>query len=466
MSRRPVPSNRPHGAAARPLAALALAALALAAGACRPESSKPEDGSASAPGGAPAATGTGAPGSGAPGTTAPGKSGPGPKSPDGPARARPPAPPSEPTLPAAPPLSKATARAALSAAAVPDGDFDLAVAAMEYLADSGDADEVRAAAAKLLVRGEGPGGWDDVGLASAALTALFRIGDADTAAKILALGRDALEADEVEAPVVDALAAVAASPDAARAAEARALLAKLTQDPFFYGEAIAALAEVRGAEGRERFQDVATDAEEDGTVRASAVAGLLAIGDPRGPEIMAKLADAAAEDVAGFEIVDGLGIRGVADGVETIRRLVRTAVEDENSALEIRSAAAALLEIRGAGQAAPGDLEFLRGLLGLDDGLSDEHVHVALWALGDPSHAPHVAKALTRWVVPGSPWFDPEEAVWVLDLVGERREGGSDVFSKLVDSAAAIPVPSDPMRPDLAAGAKLIRLAAARARLR
>lgn len=387
------------------------------------------------------------------------RSGPGPKAPTGRA-ASPPATP-DPSLPVAPPLGVDAARDALVAAGeAADTDPELALLAAAYLAESGDADGVRRVAGAMLRQGDGVGGYEDPELAAAALAALVRIGDTTASARILALGRAAVADGDVESSLVAALGSMRG----AEAADARALLLQMTQDDFVYGEAVGALAGIAAADAAAQLHAFATDEQEEGSVRAAAAAGLIVAGDPRGASLLDALVAAASDDLAAFDVIDGLGVRGAASVAPAVHKLLMAAVEDGNWALEARSAAASLVEIRGPGAGTSEDLALLRGLIGRDEGIADDHVQTALWALGDDAQAEAVARALTRWVVSTSPTFDADDAVWMLERIAARKAAGHPQLTKIVDAAAAAEIPDDPKRKDRADAVRRVRLAAAHAR--
>jgi hypothetical protein len=374
-----------------------------------------------------------------------------------PARAKQPL---ETKLPDAPALVADAARRVLIEAADLAEFPDVRREALVALAAVTDAATVRAAAAKLLAPGDDLG-FADSESAAQALEALVRAGDADAEKRAVALARAGLDGDTVWDSFVPMLAAVRGD----GAAEARKLLVRLADDPLVYSTVVPELAALREPSAATRLHDIATDPEEDGRVRAAAAVGLLAIGDPRANGALEEIVRATTADLAGFDVIDGFAVEGVAEALPWVRRVGDPIIEaGENCTVEIASTAGAFVDVRGIGKGTNEDLSYLRRLLGKDDGLSDDEVAVALWSLGDDGQSEAAANVLAKYVtgVAGQV-FDEELGVRILEAVAVRGGASGRPFGRAVDAAAAVPIPDDPKRPDAAARAWRLRIAAARA---
>jgi hypothetical protein len=331
------------------------------------------------------------------------------------------------------------------------------------MAALGDAAGVRAAAAKLLVKGPSTGGYEDPEGAAAALAALAALGDTAAHAPTIALAEAAIAADDYPEALADALAALPAS----HAEKGRELLGKFALDPFAGTASLDAIVRLGDARFAPLLHQVAGSEDNSDTDRGLALAGLLALGDPRAAAVLDALLQASRGNANGAELVDGLGVEKQAASVPAIRRFVAEALrEDLGGSVEIRAAALALVTIRGAGKGDADDRAWLRSLLGKDDGFADTSVRAALWTLGDDAEA-EAAATVVRDAILGlrRNVYDVEDAVAVLEGVAARGLGGRPPFDKIVDAAAAVDGTTDPSKPDLSAQADRLRTAAAWARL-
>ncbi|MCE9635260.1 MAG: hypothetical protein K8T90_06080 [Planctomycetes bacterium] len=434
------------------IAAIALATVALVA-ACKdepktgPTALPPETGTHDAPHAAPGAptAGTGASAPGA--ATAK------------PARA---AVPVETPLPNAAPLTGDSSRRTLLEAVDAAPDAVVVREALLALAQTAGADAVRPAAAKLLAKGDGTGGYADPEGAAAALEALIAAGDAESGAAAVALAKAGIESEDVFPGFVSMLAAVTGTAQP----EARRLLVRLADDPVLYSDAVMALAPLREGAAAARLHDVATDADEDAGLRATAACGLLALRDARADGVLEGLVRDTKNDLPSYEVIDGLAVRGVPEALPWMHKIADPIIaEGENCAIELTSLAAGIATIRGAGNGMPEDVTELRKLLGKDDGMCDDEVLAALWTLGDDAQADATANVLAKYVAGAAAVFDEEMPVRLLEAIATRRKATGRPFGRVVDAAAALTIASDPRRPDSAGRAWRVRVAAARAHL-
>lgn len=355
---------------------------------------------------------------------------------------------------------------AAEAAASPDALQDALLA----LAATSDIEAVRKAAAPSLAAGDDVGGYADADAAAGALEALVRAGDADAQRKALALGAAAVRDDTPTEGILRMLASI----EGAAAPEARKLLIA-TLDSLLQDSAVRILAPLREKAAATKLHEIATSVEGDESatadVRATAAAGLLALGDARAQGVLDGLTrDALAGDakdaVQPFDLMDALALDAVPETLPWIRRLADPAIAaGENVYLEIRSLAAAYAGARGPGNGTPEDIAALRALLGKEDGLADEEIVTALWTLGDEQQSAAAAEVLARYVQGVASAFDEDLTVRILDALGTRRGATREPFAKIVEAAAQVPIPNDARRPDAAGRAWRVRVAAARAYL-
>ena len=372
--------------------------------------------------------------------------------------------PVESALPDADPLTQDASSRVLADAVAAEASSEALREALLGIGESAGSVSVRRVAAKLLAKGDGTGGYDDPEGAAAVIEALVRAGDPQAPALAVALAKAAIEGDEVYGEFVTMLGAVEGN------AEARALLVQMTDDSFFYGEALRELAALREKSAADQFADVATDAEEETYIRATAAAGLLAIGDPRAEGVLDSLVRGTDEDITSFDVIDGLAVPGLHEVLPWVRKLADPAIaEGDNCALEIAAAASAFATVRGPGGGVQEEMDWLRSLIGKDDGHSDEEVLTALWTLGDDAQAQAAANILAGTVTGVAVAADEGVGVDLFAAIAKRGAARQGRGRRRRSADPERPAPPRRRRPRLAhphrRRPRLARVEVARARL-
>lgn len=366
------------------------------------------------------------------------------------------------SLPSAPALTASAARALVDSAL---GSFeknpDATLVAIDYLSRLGDAEAVRKAAAPLLAKGEGSGGYEDPDYAGAALTALLRAGDTSAGADLLNLA----EAFAAQGDVGDAVLAAAPFLSEDQATRMKSLLARWAaqEDNFSPGETLEALATLRptDADTLRICADIARDPEQHPGVRASALGILLAANETQANALGDAIATDAFESGTASDAIDGLAVRGLVEAIPYIRTLTEKAIVEEAAGPEIRSAAFALVDIRGVGAGKPEDMTWLRSLLGKEDGIVDGDVRAALWALGDDAETGAAAAYLAEIAGGVKHSQDPTSGIDILEALAIRGGAAKPPFDRVVSACAVVAPNSITPNSDITAQAMRMHLAAA-----
>lgn len=366
------------------------------------------------------------------------------------------------SLPAAPALTAGSARALVdSALASFEKNPDATLVAIDYLSRLGDAEAVRKAAAPLLAKGEGTGGYEDPDYAGVALTALLRAGDTSAGAQLVALA----EAFAAQGDVGDAVLGAAPLVSADEATRMKSLLARWAaqEDNFSPGETLEALAALRptDAESLRICADIARDPEQHPGVRASALGVLLAANETQAKALGDAIATDAFESGTASDAIDGLAVRGLVEAIPYIRALVEKAIVEEAAGPEIRSAAFALVDIRGVGAGKPEDMTWLRSLLGKEAGIVDGDVRAALWALGDDAETGAAAAYLAEIAGGVKHSQDPTSGIDILEALALRGGAAKPPFDRVVSACAVVAPNSITPTSDITAQAMRLHLAAA-----
>jgi len=331
------------------------------------------------------------------------------------------------------------------------GGDDASRQALLYLADLGDRSAVEPIRTKLLAA---PGGkFEDLPGAAIGAEALVAFGEPDGAATVLKVAKQYTESeDQPDEFIVHALASID-GPE--RAAANAALLAIADgEDDQISPLALEVLARNAAKEARDSFLRIAKDEEAEGRTRATAVAGLLRIGDPAGAELAQKLvADATKpESPAGGQaapeapappepqdVAAGFGVEGAVETVPYIQKLVDTALVDDaaGTVWVADEATMALVRIHAKGGGAA-IVPWLKALAQKSENEYEDYAGYALWALGDDTTAPIVAKTLEGSVAAWATPSDMGPAIDMLDIAARRGTAATPPLRAIVDSAAQI----------------------------
>lgn len=358
------------------------------------------------------------------------------------------------------PLTRDVAEGVLRGALANLDEDDPSRQAVLYLADLGDRQVVNPIHTRMLARDDGE--WESTEAAAAGFEALMRLGEADSAAQLVELGRYAL-ADEAftVGMLAQALGAVKGE-HAGAADEILAALALYEDDEEGAYFAVRELARRRSEAGRETFVRIVGDQETWPDVNvAAAVAGLLGLGDPRGAEAADSLVRRSAEDIEGDAVILGLGVRGITEADPYVRAVLDQAIADETEAWEASAACAALSDIHMDAPDA-GAVAYIRGIL--DQGLAEGEAAAALFALGEDDVIPLVASEIKFGVVAVNE-SDPEDQILILESVARRKLAHHPDLRVAVDAAAQV-TPAADAHPSVAERALSLRLAAAYAWLK
>jgi hypothetical protein len=353
---------------------------------------------------------------------------------------------------------------------------DVSRQALLYLADLGDRTAVEQIRTKLLAA---PGGkFDDLPAAAIGAEALVAFGEPDAAATVLKVAKQYTENEQdPDEFLVHALARID-GPDRAAANAALVAIAD-GEDDQISPLAVEVLAKNAAKEARESFLRIAKNEEAEARTRASAIAGLLRIGDPAGAELAQKLvaeatkpespaekpaADAAAppqpEDVAA-----GFGVEGAVETVPYVQKIVDATLAEEAAGTVWVAEEATLSLVRiHAKSGGAAVIPWLKALGEKSEGEYEDYAAYALWALGDEASAPIVAKSLESSVAAWSTPSDMGPAIDLLDIAARLGTAAKSPLRPMVDSAAQI----DPASGEKGLSASIIglNLAAAHAFLK
>jgi hypothetical protein len=370
-------------------------------------------------------------------------------------------------MPDMPPLTEATAKAVLaSQVAALDAD-DASRAVLLYLADLGDRSCLASVRERLLARNDK--GYTGLPAAAIGAEALLAFGEEDAASVALAVAKQ--YASEEQDPDEYLLHALARVQGAGRGEALKTLIESAeSEDQDLVPLAVQLLAASGAAEARDVLDRIARNADQDAQVRAAAAAGLLHLKDPKAAEIADALVRAATSEkgedqLSADDLVAGFGVEGVAEASPYVRKLVDAslAVNDAASSFVMSEVATALGSIHRTSGGA--DLvPWLREIGKRNDEEYSDETALAMWTLGDDSHAATVARQLEGMVAQYAVVTSFDPAVEILDVAARRGVAAKEPFRRIVDSAAQIEPPSP------AAGAnghiRALNLAAAHAFLK
>jgi hypothetical protein len=348
-------------------------------------------------------------------------------------------------MPEMPPLTEATAKAVFaSQVAALDAD-DASREALLYLADLGDRSCLAAVRERLLARNEK--GYTGLTAAALGAEALLAFGEKDAASVALAVAKQyASEEEDADEYLLHALARVQG---AERGEALKSLIeAAESEDPNLVPLAVQLLAASSATEARDVLDRIARDAEQDAQVRGAAAAGLLHLKDPKAAELAESLVRAATnekgeEQLDAADLMVGFGVEGVAESSPYVRKLVDAslAVNDAGATFvmtELATALGAIYRTSGGAELVP----WLREIGKRNDDEYSDETALAMWTLGDDSHAATVAQQLEAMVAQYAVVNGLEDAVEILDVAARRGVAAKEPFRRIVDSAAQIQPPS------------------------
>ncbi len=328
-------------------------------------------------------------------------------------------------------------------------------AGLLYLIDAGDSAAAVNAVQPLLAQ-EG-GEYDDPDEAGLALEVLLASGDASATADALALAEWAIAEEDVSPSIPQALARV----EGDEQERAEKLLIQIATEGDGENEGLVAaqvLAERRVAAAAKSFIEIAFDTENrEDRLRATAVAGLLALGHDRAQQAVESLL--ASEP--GDEAIQGLAVPDLVEAVPVIARLVTRGAAEGDATFEFEAACYALTTIYRDRDDRTAARDQINAWLDEDSTLADDASTYALWMLGDRATTPQIIEILTREIV-STANHDFEIAINLLDEIARRGAANDPLYRPAVDAAAQVALDAETTaRPGQAD--RLLRLNAAAA---
>ena len=355
------------------------------------------------------------------------------------------------------PLTEEAARAVLKKELDSLGGDDLSRRTLLYLADLGDRSAVNAIHDKLLTQHEGQ--YEDPSGAAVGVEALLAYKEAAAGAMALKLAKQAIDEQTVDEYVVHMLARV----EGAERAEAVSQLMKIAagDDEFAAAAAVSALGAIAAPEAKDLLAKMSGDKALDGRIRGAAVAGLLHVGDARGPAAadaliqeamteqpappagkpMAPPAEGADLHPEPEDVLGGLGVDGAVEAAPYVRKLMDLVIaQDAFAMIAAPEAASSLLRIfvKGGGT----DLiPWLHQIAKNEEVDLEAESALALWALGDEGAAVDVATQLESMIAAYIPPQGTEPMIEILAAAARRGVAAKMPLRPAVESAAQMTSP-------------------------